>query len=109
MIGQRFELQGKYEGMPLENKFGICVAVNNFNASPTYLMIIEDCEWGHDGYDTVPDEFQDLLTGKNCWWVGRENIKELNDPSPQAKRAAIINKIKYLDKKFKERKHHVTG
>lgn len=106
MIGNKVVLKGRIDNKLLNNLTGTILAINGIGK---LLIAINNWDKGHKG-DSVrtPDNLRHLNTGRNCWWVPPSNIKSSIPCVPMTKQQLIIDKINYLDKKFKERKSNVS-
>ena len=108
MLGSRVTLQSSYEGQDLNNLTGTIIEVGEFN----YLIAIDNWFNGHGGHGCKNPRYKKLRTKNNCWWVKSNNFLSMSPPAPDEdlKKQAVIDKIKYLETKFQNRKsNHVNG
>lgn len=75
---------------------GVVVVIDRYNSIGVKLF---EFKTGHSLSGVLPRH------STNGWWFSREDITYLGKyiPEPDTKYSKIIAKIKYLDKKFKER------
>lgn len=109
-IGDRVYVTGEdFFGSSPEG-FGILVAKGE-SLSSGVTVAFDNWSGGHDGRGlrAYPEEVRSYITGRNLWFCRGGCVKlvvapEQIDMHPDnLKYIKIINKIKYLDRKFKER------
>ena len=113
MIGTKITITKDYEGAHITGMQGTVIKSRTFgDGELSYLIAIDNWNKGHEGSDkaAISSFLIELMTGNNCWWMPATHFIQ-TDINPNYKKKLIIDKVLYLEEKFKNRKagiNHVS-